>query len=283
MAGAPVIDLHVHSSFSDGSFTPTELAVRGTEIGLSAMALTDHDGVDGVPLFLDACEGRPMEGISGVEISASVDHGTLHMLGYFIDPQDAKLSEVLEHIREGRSERNHRILDKLKALGLELEWDEVRAFAGEDVVGRPHFAQALLARGYVRSKDDAFGVYLAKGKSAYVDRFRLPPGESIALIAEAGGVPVLAHPFTLDLGAGALRSFTTELKEAGLQGIEVYYSEHSDRQRAEYLGLAAELDLVATGGSDFHGEINPAVKLGYGFGSLRVPDDVVDALRERRP
>jgi len=277
-----VIDLHVHSTFSDGSLTPEELVDRAREIGLTAIALTDHDSVDGVPRFLAACGGGPPEGIPGVEISAQVARGTLHILGYFIDPGDAKLARMLNRIRDGRGERNREIVARLNALGLTVKWEEVRAFAGEEVVGRPHFAQALLARGYVRSKDEAFEKYLAKGRPAYADRFRLPPAECIALIADAGGVPVLSHPFTMELGPKQLRAFTSSLKDAGLQGVEVYYSEHSASQQAEYLRLAAELDLVATGGSDFHGEANPAVKLGRGFGSLQVPEEAIEELRARR-
>jgi predicted metal-dependent phosphoesterase TrpH len=277
-----MIDLHAHSTFSDGSLTPEELVALAVETGLTAVALTDHDCTDGVPRFLAACEAAGITGVAGVEISAEVPHGALHMLGYGIEPGHPALEPNLANIRDGRQYRNTRILARLNELGLPLTWDEVAANAGEDVVGRPHFAKALLDRGYVSDKQAAFDRYLGKGASAYVDRFRLSPADSLAAIRAAGGVPVLAHPFTLDLGRRELAAYVAELKTIGLGGIEVYYSEHSAEQVQQYLDLAVELDLVATGGTDFHGEINPDVKLGTGFGNLRVPDDVLAALEAHR-
>ena len=252
------------------------------KIGLSAVALTDHDCTTGVERFIAAGEaaGDGFVAISGVEISADVDCGTMHILGYFVDPSNRELEDVLIHIRDGRQVRNKKILARLNELGLELTWDEVAAFAGEDVVGRPHFAQALEARGYVKSKTQAFDRHLAKGKPGYVDRFRLRPADCISVIAGAGGVPVLAHPFTLDLAMPALRDLVRELKDAGLKGLETYYSEYSSEQEAQYRKLAAETGLLEAGGSDFHGAINPAIRLGSGFGSLNVPDELVAKLRE---
>lgn len=283
-----MIDLHCHSTFSDGALSPRQLAELGRKIGLTALALTDHDTTHGIGPFLAACaepaaEGQPgPAGIGGVEISVDVPRGTLHVLGYFVDPEDPELSAMLGQIREGREQRNHKILARLNQLGLALTWDEVAAYAGEDVVGRPHFAQALLAKGYVDSTAAAFERYLAKGKPAYVDRFRLTPEKSIAAIRHAGGVAVLAHPFTLDLKPAELRSFVAELKGVGLGGIEAYYSEHSAEQTQAYLRLARDLDLVPAGGSDFHGgTVNPDILLGRGFGSLRVPDEIAGQLRAR--
>jgi len=282
-----MIDLHAHSTFSDGSLTPGQLVKLAAETGLTALALTDHDSTGGLDLFMAACEeaaaagGPAPVGIPGVEISADVAKGTMHILAYFFDQANAPLQEGLAHIRGGREARNHEILDKLKGLGIELTWEEVQGYAGEEVVGRPHFARAMLDKGYVRSASEAFDRYLAKGKPAYADRFRLSPSDSIALIRQAGGVPVLAHPSTLQLAAGELRDEMVRLKECGLEGVEVYYSEHSHELVARYRELAEELDLALTGGSDFHGEINPGIKLGIGFGSLRVPDGLVDELRTR--
>ena len=189
-----MIDLHVHSTFSDGSFTPEELIGEAARIGLSAIALTDHDTTDGVPRFTAAAVSTSIRAIAGVEISADVKSGTMHMLGYMIDPDNQTLIERLKWLREGREVRNAEILEKLNKLGFGLTWEEVAAFAGEDVVGRPHFAQALLARDLVKDKNEAFDKYLGKGKPAYADRRRMTPENSIQLIREAGGVPVLAHP-----------------------------------------------------------------------------------------
>jgi predicted metal-dependent phosphoesterase TrpH len=276
-----MIDLHLHSTHSDGSLTPAQLAERGAAIGLSGMALTDHDSLGGVRTFLDACGRQGMRAVSGVEISANVEKGTLHMLGYCVDLSNDRLLSALRRIRGGRSDRNQKILRKLNGLGLDVTWEAVQAFAGQDVVGRPHFAQALVAGGHVPSIKEAFNLYLAKGKPAYADRFRLSARESIGVIAGAGGVPVLAHPCTLGLGASALQTLILELKRMGLQGIEAHYSEHTPAQTDQYLRLAREADLIVTGGTDFHGEINPDVKLGVGFGSLRVPDELMDALCAR--
>lgn len=277
-----MIDLHMHSTFSDGSLTPEQLVARGREVGLTAMALTDHDCMTGVPPFLAACEAAGIEGITGVEISAEVPKGTLHMLGYFAQPGHPFLEEVLHRIRAGRELRNAEILKKLNALGLDLSWEEVAQHAGEDVVGRPHFAMAMVARGFATNKQDAFDRFLAKKKPAYVDRFRMSPTDSIAAIVKGGGIAVMAHPFTLGLGRKDLKAMVAELKAAGLHGIEVYYSEHTPDQTRQYLSLAKEFDLVASGGSDFHGAANPAVKLGVGFGSLEVADEIAVALRARR-
>lgn len=281
-----MIDLHTHSTYSDGSLTPREIVGTAVEAGLTAVALTDHDCMDGVEELLAACkngEGSPhLTGIPGVEISADVAPGTMHVLGYFPDHRNVNLSNALRQIREGRSVRNHRIIERLNALGMQVEWEEVEALAGESVVGRPHFAMAMVKKGYVRDKEQAFVRHLAKGKPAYVDRFRLSPEGCVEIIRQAGGVAVLAHPSTLELAPGDLRQCVLKLKDAGLQGIEVYYPEHRHAKQQEYLQLARELELVATGGTDFHGSFNPAVRIGTGFGSLRVEDAVLDALMAAR-
>lgn len=281
-----MIDLHFHSTFSDGTFTPAELVAQADAIGLTALALTDHDGTDGVAPLLAACAALPaerrIEGIPGVEISAEYAHGAMHLLGYFFDVAHAGLQAGLRQIREGRVERNAQILKKLQGLGCSLTWEGVAAHAGSDVVGRPHFAQALVDGGYANSRQKAFERYLARGKSAYVERFRFPPDAAIALIRDAGGVPVLAHPSSLKLSAKAMRRHIGELKKMGLEGLEVYYALHSPEQQGLYAAIARDLDLVGTGGSDFHGTPNMGLSLGRGFGSLNVPDEIVDQLRSRR-
>jgi predicted metal-dependent phosphoesterase TrpH len=276
-----MIDLHAHSTFSDGSLTPEELAALAAQEGLSAVALTDHDCTDGVPRFLAACEAAGIEGVAGVEISADCSKGTMHVLGYLLDCASPRLQDVLVRIRNGREIRNRRILEKLNALGLAMDWDEVAGHAGEDVVGRPHFAKVMLARGYVKDKDEAFDKFLGKGKPAYVDRFRLTARDSIDVLHDAGGLAVLGHPFTLDLGKPALRECVRELAGFGLDGIETYYSEHSPEQVRQYEELAADFGLIRTGGSDFHGEVNPDVRLGRGFGQLRVEEAILAAMKQR--
>jgi predicted metal-dependent phosphoesterase TrpH len=277
-----MIDLHMHSTFSDGTLPPEALAELAGGFGLTAIALTDHDCLDGVPRFQAACAAEGVRGIAGVEISAEVKKGTMHILGYFVDPADEALEAALRRIRGGREVRNQEILKKLNGLGCMLEWDDVREHAAEEVVGRPHFARALEVGGYVSGKTQAFDRYLGKGKPAYVDRYRTSPQESMALIRKAGGVPVLAHPFTLGLSNRALRATLAEFCEMGLQGLEVYYSEHSPRVQETFEIMAQDLGLARSGGSDFHGDTNPRIRMGIGFGRLRVPDELVAELEERR-
>lgn len=276
-----MIDLHTHSTFSDGSLTVEELAALAAENELSAVALTDHDTTDGVPGFVTACESVGVEGLSGVEISVDFAPGTMHMLGYFLDTKNVELQSALQNIREGRKIRNKKILEKLADLGMPLEWEEVTAFAGSDVVGRPHIAQAMMKRGFIETKEDAFNLWLARGKPAYADRSRLSPRQGIECIQAAGGVPVLAHPFTLNLKFGKLRRCVGELSKQGLQGIEVFYPMHNSETRSQYLKLADEFGLLPTGGSDFHGEMNPAIAIGRGFGNVSVDGSVLVNLKKR--
>ncbi len=278
-----MIDLHVHSTFSDGSMAPEELVDCAAKAGITALALTDHDGMLGIDRFMSACEQKGIRGIPGVEISIELPGSTMHMLGYFIDHHNVRILEALTRMRRGREERNQLILERLKVLGMPLTWEEVSRLAREDVVGRPHFAQAMITRGYVKKKEEAFVRFLGKGKPAYVERDRFSVEESITLIREAGGVPILAHPYTLNMGRRRLRDFLAELAAKGVQGIEAYYSEHSHEQQRFCLNMAQNLGWVVTGGSDFHGAMNPHIHLGVGFGTLNIPDELVDFLYARCP
>ena len=278
-----MIDLHTHSTFSDGSLSPDELVEEARRAGLTAIALTDHDGMLGIDAFMAACGRAGIRGVPGVEISVDFGPGTLHMLGLFLDHRHPSVEATLVRLRGARHERNLRILAKINALGMALAWDEVAAFARQDVVGRPHFAMALIHKGYVKDKTVAFDRFMAKGKSAYADRYRLTAAESIAMIRGAGGVPVLAHPFTLGLERNRLREFVAGLAREGLQGLEVNYSEHNAEQQKQCMAIARETGLAMSGGSDFHGALNPDVRLGVGFGNLNVPDEWVDQLHARIP
>ena len=278
-----MIDLHCHSTFSDGELTPEELVEEACRLGLRALALTDHDTVAGLPRFLAAGEGRDIRLVPGVELSVDCPHGVMHMLGYWMDTENVELVRQMEWIRDGRNLRNRGILEKLNGLGLELTWEEVTGFAGEDVVGRPHFAQALIARGYAKEKNEVFDRWLGTGKPAYVDRPRLTAESAVELIRAAGGVAVLAHPFTLRIGKEEMAALFQQLAGAGMAGVECYYSEHSADLTQLYLAMAREAGLVPTGGSDFHGaEVSPGIQLGSGFGGLNVPDGVLAELEARR-
>jgi predicted metal-dependent phosphoesterase TrpH len=278
-----MIDLHTHSIYSDGSNTPAELVTMAVERGLSALALTDHDSVGGIPELLSAAETVPLEPVAGIELSAECRRGTMHVLGYFIDHTCRNLLEKVKKVRTGRDTRNLEILKKLNRLGFRLMWDDIKKQAGRDVVGRPHIAAALVACGHVKSKTEAFDLLLAKGRPGYIERERYPAEECIELIHHAGGVSVLAHPATIALPDDKLRTLIGKLKDCGLGGIEVYYAEHRPENIRKFSTWAGELDLICTGGTDFHGTNSPDLKLGTGFGQLRVPDEALDQLKAAVP
>jgi predicted metal-dependent phosphoesterase TrpH len=276
-----MIDLHMHSDVSDGSLSPEALAAQVAQCGLTAAALTDHDTTAGADRFTEACGKLGVRGIAGVEISADFSPGTMHVLGYFPAVPGGDFERQLGRIREGRTERNARILETLKALGMPIDQQALDELSGDGVAGRPHIAQAMTERGYVPDGRAAFDLYLAKGKPAYHDRFRLGPQEAVAAICSAGGAAVLAHPFTLKLTTEALRGMLEALSEAGLSGVEVIYPEHPEPLRQLYTTLALERGLAVVGGSDFHGALNPAIQLGRGFGNVRVPEKALEDLETR--
>ena len=275
-----MIDLHLHSTHSDGAETPSALVRRGARAGLSAMALTDHDTMDGSEEFPQACREAGMTGIVGIELSCDTEEndGALHILGYGMNPEDPEVDESLTRVRESRNWRNEQILEKLNGLGLELEWSEVQACAGEDVIGRVHFAQALINRDYVFTVEEAFEKYLSKDAPAYVDRYGLYPEEGIRMITRAGGAAVLAHPFSwLDDEAELERSLI-RFKRAGLYGIEVFHSAHTPEMSVTLMRLANRLGLKMTGGSDYHGEPREERASFRALGALAVPDHFLPPL-----
>jgi predicted metal-dependent phosphoesterase TrpH len=278
-----LIDLHVHSSASDGSYAPAEVVRFAKEGGLTAMALTDHDTVDGLAEAVAAGEREGVEVIPGVEISAQFPGGTMHILGLLVDYHNGVLDERLAVLKQARLDRNPQIIAKLNALGLGITMAQVEAIAGGGQIGRPHIARALMESGYISDIQEAFDKYLGWHKPAYVSKFRFPPPEALTMIREAKGVPVLAHPFTLNLGSAfALKNLLVELKGQGLAGLEVYYSEHTPEQEALYLKLARELDLLVTGGSDYHGDNKPEITLGSMPSQEKLTYNLVEALKAWR-
>lgn len=274
-----MIDLHTHSVYSDGTNLPSELVAMAEKRGLAALALTDHDTVGGIPDLFSAAENSTVEAVAGIELSAECDRGTMHILGYFIDHTCPALLKKIKKVQEGRELRNTGILKKLNKLGSVLLWSDVEKHAGKDVVGRPHFAAALVERGHVKSKKAAFDLLLAKGRPGYVERYRYTSQECIELVRAAGGIPVLAHPATIYLSEEKLFALVSELKDAGLGGIETYYAENKPENIRRFSEWADKLDLIRTGGTDFHGKNTPDLKLGTGFGQLRVPDEVLEQLK----
>ena len=278
-----LIDLHVHSTASDGSYAPGEVMRLAKEAGLQAVALTDHDTVDGLDEALAAGEALGLEVIPGVEISARFAGDSMHIVGLFIEHHDGRLDSRLEVLQKARADRNPKIVAKLNALGLKVSMADVVRLSGGGQIGRPHIARALQEAGYVRSVQEAFDRYLRNGGPAYVEKFRFPPEEAIAMIREAKGVPILSHPFTLGLGsARALRDLLRLLKALGLAGVEVFYSDHTPEQEALYLKLARELDLLVSGGSDFHGLNKPDTALGSMSSQRKLTYDLLRPLKEWR-
>ncbi len=258
-----IVDLHVHSTASDGSLTPRELVAEAKAQGLRALALTDHDTIDGLAEAIAAGIEFDLEVIPGIEISARHEPGSMHILGYFLDYRSQLLASRLQVLQQARAERNPQIVAKLQKLGMNITLAEVARASGGGQVGRPHIAQVLVQKGYVASFQEAFERYIGNHGPAYVSKFRFPPQEAIALIRAAGGVAGLAHPFTLEYtSVGHLRHILEQLQSWGLAALEVYYPEHTPERTELYRQLAKELGLLMTGGSDYHGDIKPEIRLG---------------------
>lgn len=278
------IDLHIHSTASDGTLTPLEILSLARRLGLAAIAITDHDTLAGSRELLERSARLGIKAVSGVEISAAPpslcpQRGSFHVLGYGIAFDHSRLNQILERLQNARSERNPKIIQRLNDLGFALDLAEAAELAGGlDGLGRPHIARLMKHKGYVASIDEAFDRYLGHGKPGYVDKFRVPCQEAMRLIRDAGGIPVLAHPgVTLDDGLD-LDRLLADLVAMGLGGIEVYYPDHDAVQTARFAGAARRHGLLMTGGSDFHGSLKPEIQMGVGSGTLAVPYTLYEAL-----
>jgi predicted metal-dependent phosphoesterase TrpH len=276
------IDLHLHSNKSDGRLTPTELVRLAHQGGVRRMALTDHDTTDGVEEAMAEGKALGVEVIPGVELGTDSRSGDMHMLGLFLDHHDQQFQATMARFREGRIARVHTIVANLAEVGVNISVDRVFAIAGEASVGRPHVAQALLEAGYIKSMPEAFEKWLAYGGPGDVPRDKLSPEDAIGLIHAVGGLAVVAHPYE---GKNILEQLPG-LAAAGLDGVETYYPNYGPDRRAELLALCAKLDLLPTGGTDFHGFPHRNAKDGSGIidnpGSVDVPPSVLDALEARR-
>jgi len=280
------VDLHIHSTASDGTLTPPEILELAHGLKLGAIAITDHDTLDGSRQAIAAGIPEGLGFLTGVEISTERPRffpgkGSCHILGYRIDLENRALNMTLEKLQSARRNRNPLILERLQKIGFDLSMEEIEQAAGQKgQIGRPHFAQVMLNKGYVTTFNAAFDDFLATGKPAYVDKYRVHCRRAITLIREAGGIPVLAHPALLGTTDGRLEdSMVRALREMGLLGIEAYYTGHTADRQKYYLDLADRHGLMVTGGSDFHGEFNPQTKLGCGRGDLRVPIELFHALK----
>ncbi|MGO8671641.1 MAG: PHP domain-containing protein [Capsulimonadaceae bacterium] len=279
------IDLHAHTTSSDGSDSPTELIGLAAQLGLRAIAVTDHDTTGGLAEARTAAEIHGIDFVPGVELSVEDEGGRFHLLGYLFDPSDALLATRLAEIRASRARRNVLMAERMAELGLPVTMDDVRAQAGDkgEVIARPHFARALLKAGVVTSTQDAFDRYLASGKPLYLPKDVLTPRDAISLLHSAGGLAVMAHPGLIPASDEALASRVAQLAgESSLDGIEAYYSQHTPAQTQRFLDIAARNSLIVTGGSDYHGTAKPHVPLGIISGGRSATPELLDALRARR-
>jgi len=273
------VDLHIHTTASDGQLSPADVVGKAAELGLTIIAISDHDSVDGIAPALVAAKAFPwLRVIPGVEISTDVPKGEVHVLGYFLDYTDGGLKAALSRLRSSRKQRAQKMVAKLRDFGIDIDWQRVQKLAGSGAMGRPHLAQAMLEKGYIASLKEAFTKYIGRDGSAYVEREKMTPAEAVELILRADGLPVLAHPLTID----DPETMVIELKAAGLVGLEGYYNDYTADEVNELLGLADRHSLIATGGSDYHGLDNNAETM---IGGADVPIESAQrliALAEQR-
>jgi predicted metal-dependent phosphoesterase TrpH len=276
------VDLHTHSAVSDGSDTPSEVVTLAARRGLTAVALTDHDTLAGIPEATKAAGAVGIEFVPGIELSVDWAGGNLHLLVYFLEPGPGPLQDRLGAVQRSRDDRNRQIVRALNDLDIDVTYGEVQAVAGTGVVGRPHFARVLVDNGIVADAPEAFDRFLAAGRPAYRERMRLSISEAIALARASGAVPVVAHPHTMGVSRDEFHDVIAGFVAEGLGGIEAYYAEYPIATRNRLALLADSLGIVATGGSDYHGSFKPALRLGIGYGDLSVPDRVVADLKQAR-
>lgn len=274
------IDLHTHSNFSDGTMTPTELVALARHKKISALALTDHDTMAGTEEAVLAGEKMGVEVVPGIEISVSYVQVEYHILGYWADSTNSELAAALVRLQGARAERNEKILEKLNALGVPVTAEELQVVSEQGQTGRPHIARILVERGVVKTMSQAFDQFLKKGEIAYVSRFAYGAAEAVALIRQAGGLAVLAHPAQNDPDLSRLPTVLDDLVPAGLDGIELYYPTHSNKLKKKLRVLADQHDLLLTGGSDYHGDVRPGTSLAGGK-NVFVPPELLEKMKER--
>lgn len=274
------IDLHTHSWFSDGTKSPTELVALASKTGVSALAITDHDTMDGVAEAMAVADEYGVEVIPGLEVSVIHEKKPLHILGYYLDTADKTLASALGILQKAREERNTKIILKLQSLGIAATVEELEEISGQGQTGRPHVAKLLMNHGMVRSMPQAFDEYLKKDAKAYVARFAYSAEEAIAFITGAGGMAVLAHPVQVDKTLTSLSTLLPVLKSYGLEGIETYYPTQKKKMRKRIRKFAEENDLILTGGSDYHGDIRPGTRLAGG-NNVYVSPKLLEIMKRR--
>ncbi len=276
------IDLHTHSSASDGTLDPHELVQEAQKSALQALALTDHDTTNGLQQAWRAGQRLGLEVIPGCELSVDFRQGQLHILGLWLPLEPKDLQQTLIDLRHKRHNRNERILEKLQNLGLNITYDQVKKLAGDASIGRPHIARALVQAGLVTSIQEAFDRLIGPRGKAYVPKEKLGPEQAIQVLLQEGATVILAHPYTLELSWQELKQEVQHFQQLGLQGIEVYYPDHSKEQTKGYLQLCRELGLLVSGGTDFHGSVKEDIALGVGRGDLHLPYSLLQTMKQAR-
>lgn len=273
-----VVDLHTHSTFSDGTLTPTELVMHAEKSGLSAFALTDHDSVDGIKEATEAAKNSNIEFIPGIEFSAAEKTET-HIIGLFIDPENETLLNTIKRLKENRQKRMKDICFKLHNMGFDISYEEVLHSAGGAFVGRAHIAKLMMEKGYCETIRACFDKYIGLGKPAYSEKTELTATEAVKAIRAAGGLAFLAHLNQTGFNENELTELLCELKSAGLNGIEGYYPEYTAEHISQYRALAEKLSLSLSGGSDYHAQMKPHIEIGVGTGSLKIPYFIYENLK----
>jgi predicted metal-dependent phosphoesterase TrpH len=276
------VDLHTHSNASDGTDEPADVIRAAAAAELSAVALTDHDNLDGIAEASLAAAETGIELVAGTELSVDWPGGAMHMLVYFLEPGPGPLQDRLKAIQDGREDRNRRVVIALNDLGIDITYDEVATEAGGKGIGRPHLAAVLIRKGVVPDMQAAFDEYLATGRPAYQERLRLDHAEAARLAVESGAVPVVAHPHTIGASVDDYQQAFGRLAEAGVLGVECYYPEYEPELRQHLVELTRSVSLVPTGGSDYHGTYKPGIDIGSGRGDLEVADEVLEEVRGLR-
>lgn len=276
------VDLHTHSNKSDGSLSPAELVRHAAQIGLSAIALTDHDTVEGLDEAMKMSHELNIEVIPGVELSCDLGGKDVHIVGLFIDYKNEEFLQELQVFVDSRDNRNKKMCHVLTEHGINIDYDELVDFCGDSVITRAHFARLILQKGYVKSLKEAFDRYIGDGCPCFVPREKVTPVEGIGLIKRAGGIPILAHPLLLKMGKDTLDKLVSELKNEGLMGLEALYCTYTPADERDMRALAQKYNLLISGGSDFHGAAKPDLELGTGYGKLYVPEEILDTLKKAR-
>lgn len=274
------IDLHTHSTESDGTLTPQELMSHAKETGLSAIALTDHDSIDGIAKARPAAEALGLELVPGVELSTDYNGKEVHILGYYINEKDPAFLARLKDFVDGRDKRNEKMTALLRAEGFDITMEGLYAENPDSVITRAHFARYLVEHGFVKDRETVFAKYLGDNCRCYVPREKITPFEAIRLIRLGGGLAFFAHPVLCHMNQDRLRAFIQELKDAGLTGMEAIYSMNTPEDETNMKKLAHEFDLLISGGSDFHGSNKPHIHLGSGKGNLCIPYDILAKIKE---